>query len=70
MRRFITIPLLIFILLSASFVYAQEDVYELPAIADGDTKVNPANEDFYSPRYFDHATPFCISSCIYQISML
>ncbi len=28
----------------------------LDAIADGDTKVNPANEDFFSPRYFDHAT--------------
>jgi hypothetical protein len=28
----------------------------LDAIADGDTQVKPANEDFFSPRYFDHAT--------------
>ena len=28
----------------------------LDAIADGDTDVKPANEDFFSPRYFDHAT--------------
>ena len=28
----------------------------LDAIADRDTIVKPANEDFFSPRYFDHAT--------------
>ena len=31
-------------------------VNSLDAIADGDTDVKPANEDFFSPRYFDHAT--------------
>ena len=28
----------------------------LDSIADGETNVTPANEDFFSPRYFDHAT--------------
>lgn len=51
MRRFITIPLLIFILLSASFVYAQEDVYELPAIADGDTIQGTFEDDVTTQLY-------------------
>lgn len=37
MRRFITSLTLIIIFLFSSVIYAQEDIYELPAIADGDT---------------------------------
>lgn len=37
MRRITLIPILIFIFLFASFVHAQENTYELPAIADGDS---------------------------------
>lgn len=56
MRRFITIPLLIFILLSASFVYAQEDTYELPAVADGDTVEGSFEDNITTQLYAFYAS--------------